>query len=71
MTTQPDENGEMLFRFRLTTPSEGSGPTLEEFYRQNLRDMLQIVRLFSNGKPVIVDSFAFMKEPCKQIRILD
>jgi hypothetical protein len=71
MTTELDENGDMLFRFRLTMPTEESVPTLTEFYRHSIRDMLKVVRFFSNGKPVLVDSFAFLNEPTKQIKILE
>lgn len=62
---------EVVFRFRLATPPGSRPSTLDEFYRQSIRDLLQVVRLFANGKPVIVDSFAFLKEPSRQIRILD
>jgi hypothetical protein len=65
-----DESDEMVFRFRLT-PQDGNGvPTLTEFYRQSILDLLKVVRLFSAGKPVVVDTFAFVSEPSRQIKLL-
>ncbi len=55
-----------VFRLWLSR-SPGPPHSLRDFYRDTLRDLLQIVRLFSNGHPVIVDAFAFLDDPNVQI----
>jgi hypothetical protein len=71
MNQEFDTNDGAVFRFRLAPADEKSTLTLEEHYRQTLHDLLKVVRLFSNGEPVIIDSFTFHDDPCKRIRILD
>jgi hypothetical protein len=66
-----DENGDVIFRFKLDPVASGEPQSLREFYRQSLYDLLRVVRLYSRGTPLIVDSFAFLNEPHNRIPILD
>jgi len=65
-----DENGDAIFRFSVHPLTEGSINTLEDYYRESIKDLLRIVRLYSVGKPVIVDAFAFLNAPRELIAIL-
>ena len=65
-----DEQGDFIFHFRLDPPSESVEGTLVEYYRESIGDLLKIVRFYSRGEPIIVDSFAFLNEPQEQIAIL-
>jgi len=66
-----DDNGDVIFRFKLDMSEQSDDRTLEDFYRASVRDLLKIVRFYSKGQPVIVDSFAFLNNPSEQIKILD
>jgi hypothetical protein len=66
-----DENGDVIFRFKLRPAGTGGRPTLTDVYRDDIRDLLKVVRFFFRGAPVIVDAFAFLNAPNEQIRILD
>jgi len=64
-----DEAPDMVFRVSLPTldqPIEG----LEGFYRQTVKDLLEIVRFSFRGKPVLIDGFAFRNRPDTVIPIL-
>jgi hypothetical protein len=65
-----DDNGDFIFRFKLNLSEDDRGQTLVEFYRETISDLLTIVRFYSKGKPVIVDSFAFHDAPQAQVPIL-
>jgi hypothetical protein len=65
-----DENGDTIFHFRITPLAGADQLDVPEVLRQTILDLLQLVRFYSNGKPVIVDSFAFMNEPDKRISLL-
>jgi hypothetical protein len=74
MTKQAEEfdaNGDVIFRFKLDLDADGADVPLVEFYRQSIRDLLRVVRLYSGGKPVIVDAFAFLNQSAEQIPILN
>jgi hypothetical protein len=58
-----------VFRISLDPPARPV-TSLEEFYRGMLEDLLQVVRLYSKGQPVIVDSFAFLGRPDRRVPIL-
>jgi hypothetical protein len=58
-----DAEGDAIFRFRLRPPSAEPGLTLDEFYRAQLHDLLKVVRLYVGTAPVLVDGFAFRREP--------
>jgi hypothetical protein len=58
-----DDNGDVLFRFRLRAPGNTTDLPLDEFYRAQLYDLLKVVRLYSGSTPVLVDGFAFRREP--------
>lgn len=62
-----DEHGDVVFRFKLDPRADARTLTLQEFYRESITDLLRIVRLFAGGKPVIVDSFAFLNAPHEAI----
>lgn len=66
-----EENDDVIFRFHLDAPQPGGYPTLEAYYRKSIQDLLKIVRFYSNGKPVIVDAFAFLSRPHEPVAILD
>ena len=64
-----DERGDFIFRFELDTrPDEDL--TLRELYRAHLHDVLGVVRLYMDGKPVIVNGFAFLNAPEDVVPIL-
>ncbi len=65
-----DESGDVIFRFKLNGPSEPGAMPLTEFYRRSLLDLLRVVRLYSGGKPVIVDAFAMLNRPHEPIKLL-
>jgi hypothetical protein len=58
-----DENGDSIFRFRIPASDRAISPALNELYRAQIYDLLKIVRLYSKGRPVLVDSFAFRNQP--------
>jgi hypothetical protein len=58
-----DENGDVVFRFKLDQPEGDPGLTLTDYYRGSLRDLLRIVRLYFRDQPLIVDGFAFLNQP--------
>lgn len=64
-----DANGDVIFRFKLGAPRGDA--TLEAHYRESVRDLLKVVRLFWRGKPVLVDAFAFLNAPNDPIPLLD
>jgi hypothetical protein len=64
-----DENGDVVFRFRLKPLADPDALSLQEFYRQQLCDLLQIVRLYHAGQPLLVDEFAFVDSPDVRVRI--
>jgi len=65
-----DEHGDVVFRFRIEPRQDAETLTLEEYYREAVLDLLRIVRVFSKGKPVIVDAFAFLNAPHDQISLI-
>lgn len=67
---QVDLSGDFLFRFRLKPVDSPETLTLQEMYRQQLSDLLQIVRLYHRGEPIIVDEFAFLDAPDERMRII-
>ena len=58
-----------VFRVRVSR-LEQSTLGLEEFYRESIKDLLQVVGLYFKGKPVLIDAFAFLNRPDRQVRIL-
>lgn len=58
-----DENGDVVFRFKLDHPDGEPGLTLTDYYRGSLRDLLRIVRLYFGDQALIVDGFAFLNQP--------
>jgi hypothetical protein len=64
-----DEKGDYIFRFSLDAGVEPPPASQVEFYQQQLRDLLMIVRLYENGRPVLVDSFAFANDLQQQFPI--
>ena len=69
--TATEENGDVIFRFKLDMSDSSVDQTLEDFYRASIHDLLKIVRFYAKGAPVIVDSFAFLNRPHQQLKILD
>jgi hypothetical protein len=68
---QVDANGDVIFRFSLAPhPGHTQVEGLEDYYRETLLELLRLVRLFSKGEPVIIDSFAFLNEPQKHIALV-
>jgi hypothetical protein len=65
-----DQHGDLVFRFRLKPLSNPETLTLQEIYRQTIYDLLQLVRFYHQGEPVLVDEFAFLDAPNTRIRIL-
>jgi len=55
-----DDKGDAIFRFKLKPQAQLS---LDEFYRAQLHDLLKVVRLYVGTTPVLVDGFAFRREP--------
>jgi hypothetical protein len=68
---EKDDNGDVIFRFKIDISRRPDELTLEEFYRASVRDLLKIVRFYSKGVPVIVDAFAFLNNPHEQVQILE
>jgi len=60
---------DVVFRVSLPDVKQPVGG-LEDFYRGTLEDLLQVVRFSFRGKPVLVDAFAFLNQPDREIRIL-
>lgn len=58
-------DGDYVFRFQLTPPSGQtvSGDPLTEMVRTFMADFLNMGFLTKNGERVVVDGFAFMKDP--------
>jgi hypothetical protein len=69
--TTTEENGDVIFRFKLDMSNSSVDQTLEDFYRASIRDLLKVVRFYAQGAPVIVDSFAFLNRPHQQLKIVD
>jgi hypothetical protein len=65
-----DEHGDAIFRFRLHTIDNANHIEVGELLRQTILDVLQLVKFYSHGKPLIIDAFAFHNEPGKRIRLL-
>ncbi len=65
----PADAPDAVFRIGLDPPARPV-TSLEEFYRGSLEDLLQVVRLYFRGQPVIVDSFAFLDRPDRRVPIL-
>jgi hypothetical protein len=65
-----DERGDSIFHFRLKPLENANELEVAELLRQTLLDVLQLVKFYSGGAPVIVDSFAFLNEPEKRIELL-
>jgi hypothetical protein len=63
-----DERGDAVFRFALQ-PAEASGD-LTEVFRALVHELVGLVVLYSHGKPVIVDAFAFANDPGRVIGLL-
>lgn len=68
---EKDDNGDVIFRFKIDRSRRPDDLSLEEFYRASVRDLLKIVRFYSKGSPVIVDAFAFLNNPHEPIKILE
>ena len=62
-TPTVDEKGDAIFRFALKPAGATADLPLDEFYREQLYDLLKVVRLYSGTTPVLVDGFAFRREP--------
>ena len=65
-----DERGDSIFHFRLKPLENANDLEVSEMLRQTVLDVLQLVKFYSDGKPVIIDSFAFLNEPEKRIQLL-
>lgn len=67
-----DDQGDVIFRFKLDLPAEAESQpqTLEDFYRDSILDLLKIVRFYFQGKPLMVDAFAFLNEPHLPIKLV-
>ena len=68
---ETDENGDVIFRFKVDLSDPTGVASLESFYRSTIRDLLKIVRFFHQGTPVIVDEFAFLNDPHDRLSILE
>jgi hypothetical protein len=69
---ETDANGDVIFRFRLGQPEAATGSdALTEFYRNAILDLLKVVRLYSHGRPVMLESFAFLNRPNEPIPLFD
>jgi hypothetical protein len=60
---------DMVFRVSLPTVDQPV-ESLEEFYREALKDLLEVVRFSFRGEPMLVDGFAFRNRPDRVIPIL-
>ncbi len=65
-----DEKGDYIFHFKLQPVRDVEDQALAEFYRATLQDLLQIIRFYDNGKPMLVTEFSFVNSPETRIRIL-
>jgi len=65
-----DANGDYIFRFRLAAVANRPSLPLADSYRQSIYNLLQLVRFYHKGQPVIVDEFAFLNDPATRIPIL-
>ncbi len=59
---------DMVFRVSLRGLEQPTG-SLDQYYGEQLRDLLRVVRLHFKGKPVLVDSFTFLNRPDRQIPV--
>ena len=50
------------FKFQIAPDVGELSPTLEYFFRQQITSLLDVVVLTSNGQPVEVDGFLWMKD---------
>jgi hypothetical protein len=66
-----DQNGDVVFRFRLPAIPNPDALTLEEIYRQSIHDLLHLVRFYYRGDPVLIDEFAFLNALEMRVRIAD
>jgi hypothetical protein len=64
------ENGDVIFRFRLAPLKNGEEQTLDEFYLEQVRELLKLVRFYCRGKAVLIDAFAFRNKPEEKISII-
>ncbi|MDA0161276.1 hypothetical protein OM076_13445 [Solirubrobacter ginsenosidimutans] len=65
-----DDRGDYIFHFAIDPRAARGDLDLREFYRAHLHDLLGVVRFYLDGKPVIVDSFAFLNDPEDVVAIL-
>ena len=63
-----DENGDYIFRFKIS-PQENTDEPLVDFVRRQLADLLQIVVLTHNGKRVSVNGFLFLDNSEREHKI--
>ena len=70
MLQEVDENGDVIFRFKLGSMQEACAD-LDVFYRETLHDLLRVVRLYSGGRPLLVDGFAFLNDPDTVLRLTE
>lgn len=68
MTANASQPVDAIFRFALG--HEQQPATLTDLYRDQLRDLLQILRFYSQGTPVIIDGFAFQNAPSEIFDLL-
>ncbi len=65
-----DDKGDIVFRFSLAPVASDAAPTLEEYYRRSIRELLHVVRFYNRGRPVLIDSFAFQNEPGRPLPLI-
>lgn len=70
LTGERNEMGEAVFRFKLDIVAHAERDALTKFYSDSIRDLLKIVRFYYQGRPIIVDAFAFLNNPEEQFKIL-
>lgn len=68
--TEIDEQGDVIFRFRLPSPPAAKEYSLEEHYRRAILHLLRIVRLTHRGRPLLIDGFAFQNQPDRTLSLL-
>ena len=61
------------YRFKLKDEytSQPDINSLEDFYKHQIKELLDIVVLYDGEKPVRVDSFSFIKDQKKQIKLYE
>jgi len=65
-----DEHGDAIFHFRIDPVENAPNVALADLFRQSILEILKLVRFYSDGKPVIIDSIAYLNEPHRRIRLL-